>query len=218
MAKYTVGVDDVDTEAATELGILVCHAPTEDNCFGVAETTMVMMLAILKKVRERDAAVRAGRWREPALATHLRRQPAVGRLCGHHRSASSGWAASARGSRNCWRRGGCGILAYDPYVEPAQFLLAGAHRGRLRDAPARVRRGVLPRRADQGDALHAVGPASSPDEAQRGRHQHRARQGGGRGRARPRASRGGSPAPRSTRSRRSRCRPTRRCARSATRC
>ena len=36
VAKYTVGVDDVDTEAATELGIMVCHAPTESNCFGVA--------------------------------------------------------------------------------------------------------------------------------------------------------------------------------------
>src|SRR5688572_10057818 len=36
VAKYTVGVDDVDTEAATELGVLVCHAPTESNFFAVA--------------------------------------------------------------------------------------------------------------------------------------------------------------------------------------
>ncbi|MGH7090426.1 MAG: hypothetical protein ACREFQ_16135, partial [Stellaceae bacterium] len=65
VAKYTVGVDDVDIEAATELGILVSHAPTEANCFGVAETTMALMLALLKKVRERDAIVRAGGWRPP---------------------------------------------------------------------------------------------------------------------------------------------------------
>src|SRR5215212_1629743 len=69
IAKYTVGVDDVDTEAATDLGILVCHSPTESNCFGVAETTVMMMLSILKKVRERDADVRAGKWREPHHAT-----------------------------------------------------------------------------------------------------------------------------------------------------
>ena len=31
VAKYSVGVDDVDTDAATGLGILVCHAPTEAN-------------------------------------------------------------------------------------------------------------------------------------------------------------------------------------------
>src|SRR5262245_55125503 len=46
-----VGVDDVDTEAATDLGIMVCHAPTESNCFGVAETTITFMLSLLKKSR-----------------------------------------------------------------------------------------------------------------------------------------------------------------------
>src|ERR1700751_5324007 len=63
VAKYTVGVDDIDTEAATELGIMVCHAPTESNCFGVAETTIAFMLSLLKKVAERDADVRVGKWR-----------------------------------------------------------------------------------------------------------------------------------------------------------
>ena len=65
VAKYSVGVDDVDTEAATELGVMVCHAPTESNCFGVAETTITFMLSLLKKVAERDADVRAGKWRTP---------------------------------------------------------------------------------------------------------------------------------------------------------
>ncbi len=63
VAKYTVGVDDIDTEAATDLGIMVCHAPTESNCFGVAETTVTFMLSLLKKAAERDADVRAGKWR-----------------------------------------------------------------------------------------------------------------------------------------------------------
>ena len=63
VAKYTVGVDDIDTEAATDLGIMVCHAPTESNCFGVAETTVAMMLSLLKKLDDRDADVRDGKWR-----------------------------------------------------------------------------------------------------------------------------------------------------------
>jgi len=67
VAKYTIGVDDVDVEAATERGILVTHCPTEANWGGVAETTMAMLLAITKKVRERDAAVKAGKWREVEL-------------------------------------------------------------------------------------------------------------------------------------------------------
>src|SRR5258707_12918100 len=64
VAKYTVGVDDIDTDAATDLGVMVCHAPTESNCFGVAETTVTFMLALFKKIRERDADVRNGKWRE----------------------------------------------------------------------------------------------------------------------------------------------------------
>src|SRR3954452_942421 len=63
VTKYTVGVDDVDTDAATDLGVMVCHAPTESNCFGVAETAVAFMLSLLKKVAERDADVRAGKWR-----------------------------------------------------------------------------------------------------------------------------------------------------------
>jgi phosphoglycerate dehydrogenase-like enzyme len=124
VAKYTVGVDDIDVEAATELGIMVCHAPTEANCFGVAEQTIAMMLAILKKVRERDAEVRAGKWREPHLATtYLGR-----RLSDGHPGITIGLVGLGRiGSRVAnllapWR---VRIIAYDPYVEPARFLIHG---------------------------------------------------------------------------------------------
>ena len=46
VAKCTVGVDDVDVDAATEMGILVCHAPTEAHCHGVAEGAGGMMPAV----------------------------------------------------------------------------------------------------------------------------------------------------------------------------
>jgi len=68
IAKYTVGVDDVDVDAATDLGIMVTHAPTESNFGGVAEGTMAMMLALLKKVRERDEYMKAGNWRHESLS------------------------------------------------------------------------------------------------------------------------------------------------------
>jgi phosphoglycerate dehydrogenase-like enzyme len=124
VAKYTVGVDDVDTEAATDLGIMVCHSPTEANCFGVAETTITVMLTILKKVRDRDAYVRAGKWREPELATTF-----IGsRMSDGYPGITLGIVGLGRiGSRVAslmapWR---IRILAYDPYVEPAKFLLHG---------------------------------------------------------------------------------------------
>jgi phosphoglycerate dehydrogenase-like enzyme len=124
VAKYTVGVDDIDTEAATDLGIMVCHAPTEANCFGVAETTVAMMLTILKKVRERDAAVRAGEWREPHLASTF-----VGsRASDDYPGITLGIVGLGRiGSRvaNLMAPWKIRILACDPYVDPAKFLLHG---------------------------------------------------------------------------------------------
>ncbi len=124
VAKYTVGVDDIDTDAATDLGIMVCHAPTEANCFGVAETTVTMMLAILKKVKERDADVRAGKWREPQHATtFLGRRQSDG-----YPGITLGLVGLGRiGTRVAdlmapWR---IRVVAYDPYVPPAHFLIHG---------------------------------------------------------------------------------------------
>ena len=124
IAKYTVGVDDVDTEAATELGIMVCHAPTEDNCFAVAENTMALMLTILKKVQVRDADIRAGKWRLPTHAgTFL-----GARMSDGYPGITIGLVGLGRvGTRVAqllapWR---VRVIAYDPHVEPMRFLLTG---------------------------------------------------------------------------------------------
>src|SRR4029077_4320074 len=121
VAKYTVGVDDIDTDAATELGIMVCHAPTESNCFGVAETTVTMMLALLKKLRERDADVRAGKWRTLDNYAYYVGSRASDGFPGQ----TIGLVGFGRiGTRVAqllapWR---ARIIAYDPYVPPAHFI------------------------------------------------------------------------------------------------
>src|SRR5438477_13042205 len=124
VAKYSVGVDDVDVEAATDLGIMVCHAPTESNCFGVAETTITFMLSLLKKVAERDADVRAGKWRtRENFAYYVGTRQSDGfagqtiGLVGFGRIATRVAQLLAP-----WR---VRIIAYDPYVAPAHFLTHG---------------------------------------------------------------------------------------------
>jgi phosphoglycerate dehydrogenase-like enzyme len=127
VAKYTVGVDDVDTEAATELGVMVCHAPTESNCFGVAETTIAFMLSLLKKVAERDADVRSGKWRTPGNFAYYLGSRASDGFPGQ----TVGLVGLGRiGTRVAqllapWRTR---ILACDPYVAPAHFLMHGVTR------------------------------------------------------------------------------------------
>lgn len=127
VAKCTVGTDDVDVEAATELGILVCHAPTESNCYGVAEGTVTMILSMLKKQNQRDAAVKAGRWRDPALmGTYLGRRTTDG-----YPGITLGIIGLGRiGARVAqlfapWRMR---IIAYDPYISDERFIRNGAEK------------------------------------------------------------------------------------------
>ena len=124
VAKYGIGVDDIDVEAATELGILVTHGPTESNWGGVVEGTMASMLCLLKKVRERDAHVRKGGWREEGL-----RGIYLGARGDGYSGITVGIVGLGRvGGRfadflNPWR---VRILAYDPYIPPSQFDAHGA--------------------------------------------------------------------------------------------
>ena len=127
VSKFTIGVDDVDVDAATELGILVTHAPTESNWGGVAEGTVAMMLTILKRARERDEAMKAGHWRLPELTGTY-----VGaRAMDDYPGITVGLVGLGRiGTRVAellrpWR---VRLLACDPYVAPDAFARAGATR------------------------------------------------------------------------------------------
>ena len=127
VAKYTIGVDDVDVDAATELGILVTHCPTESNWGGVAEGAMAMMLTMLKKPRERDEQVKAGRWRDESIqGTYLGARTSDG-----YPGITVGIVGLGRiGSRVSdllapWR---VRVLGYDPYVDGSKFAIHGVHR------------------------------------------------------------------------------------------
>jgi phosphoglycerate dehydrogenase-like enzyme len=126
VSKYTIGVDDVDLEAASSLGVLVTHCPTEANWGGVAEGAIAMMLAVLKRIRERDAQVKAGGWREPPFYGRY-----LGRRADGYGGITIGIVGLGRaGSRVAellapWR---VRVLAADPYVEAAKFARLGVER------------------------------------------------------------------------------------------
>lgn len=119
IAKYSIGVDDIDLKAATERGILVTHSPTEANWGGVAEGTMAMILALLKRVRERDRHVKEGKWREDSMLNTY-----VGRRQDGYQGLTVGIVGLGRiGSRLAdlfgpWR---VRLIACDPYVDESKF-------------------------------------------------------------------------------------------------
>ena len=64
IARYGIGVDTIDLEAATRAGIIVTNNPT--YCIEeVAEHTLALLLACARKTAFYDRAVRAGRWAVP---------------------------------------------------------------------------------------------------------------------------------------------------------
>ena len=64
IARYGIGVDTIDLEAATAAGIIVTNNPT--YCIEeVAEHTMALLLACARKVPFYERHVRGGRWELP---------------------------------------------------------------------------------------------------------------------------------------------------------
>ena len=61
LARVGVGVDSIDLEAATEAGVAVTTTPGL-NAATVADHTMAMMLACVRRLVENDSSVRAGGW------------------------------------------------------------------------------------------------------------------------------------------------------------
>jgi phosphoglycerate dehydrogenase-like enzyme len=73
--KIGVGVNTIDLDAAKVRGIAVCNLPGT-NARAVAELTLALMLAVLRRLPRFDAAMRRGEWLDPDL------QDGIGELGG----------------------------------------------------------------------------------------------------------------------------------------
>jgi phosphoglycerate dehydrogenase-like enzyme len=108
VVKSSIGIETVDVEAATELGILCCNSPTPENYLGVAEATVGLIVALFKRLKLNEAFMRANGWREPQNRGTLMVGKTVGII------------GVGRIGRNVAKRLGpweMKLLGYDPYVE-----------------------------------------------------------------------------------------------------
>lgn len=64
--KIGVGVNTIDLDAARARGIAVCNLPGT-NSRAVAEMALLLMLAVLRRLPQFDAGLRAGGWGTPPL-------------------------------------------------------------------------------------------------------------------------------------------------------
>jgi D-3-phosphoglycerate dehydrogenase len=117
IARYGIGVDTIDLEAATRAGIIVTNNPT--YCIEeVAEHTMALLLACARKVPLYDRLVRSGRWEVPPGKPVFRLSGRTLGLVGFGNIARQvAVRAAAFGMR---------VLFADPFVSEAQFDAPGA--------------------------------------------------------------------------------------------
>jgi D-3-phosphoglycerate dehydrogenase / 2-oxoglutarate reductase len=118
VGRAGVGVDNVDLERATELGIAVINAPG-GNTISVVELVFGVLISHLRHIHVAFETMRAGEWRRSQLGgAELRGRTMV--IVGLGRIGSE-----------VARRGkvfGLRVLAYDPYVNPSRFEEVGVER------------------------------------------------------------------------------------------
>jgi D-3-phosphoglycerate dehydrogenase len=116
IARYGIGVDTIDLEAATRAGIIVTNNPT--YCIEeVAEHTMALLLACARKIAFYDRLVRSGRWEVPPGKPIYR---LVGRTLG-----LVGFGNIARQVAVRAAAFGMRVLYADPFVKEGQFDAPG---------------------------------------------------------------------------------------------
>jgi len=113
--------NQIDVEAATERGVVVVNTPGR-NAPAVAELTLGLMLAVSRRIVETDRRVRRGEWTSPTGAYLEMR----GSELSGHTLGIIGLGAIGRRVAQLANAFGMHVLAYDPFVKPADSERAGA--------------------------------------------------------------------------------------------
>jgi D-3-phosphoglycerate dehydrogenase len=123
VSRMGVGVDSIDLEAATRLGILACNVPGS-NTAEVADHAMALLLALTRRLYDAIRTTRDGAWGRDRKLT-LQYYETLRRIAGHtvgiigFGNIGRAFALRVRGF------GPARILACDPYVNQCTADLYG---------------------------------------------------------------------------------------------
>src|SRR6202795_5086038 len=116
IARFGIGVDNVDIPAATKAGIVVTRVP--DYCIDeVSDHTMALLLALARKIPFANSRAHAGHWEMPAGGPIYRLRGSVLGLVGFGRIPQL-VAPKAKAF-------GLKVISYDPFVSQETMNQAG---------------------------------------------------------------------------------------------
>ena len=126
VSRMGVGVDSIDLQTATELGILVCNVPGV-NTAEVADHAVAMLLSLTRRIHDSVLTTRDGAWgRDRRLTVEYMRT--VRRIAGHT-VGIIGFDDIGRALQCAFAVSGQKIVAYDPYVPQTTADLFGVELG-----------------------------------------------------------------------------------------
>ena len=115
IARAGVGLDNVDVEAATRHGVIVCNAP-QSNVISAAEHTVALICALARNIPQAHTALIDGRWERSAWQG----MELYGKTLGVLGLGRIGTLVAQRCSAF-----GMKLVAYDPYVAPERAARQG---------------------------------------------------------------------------------------------
>ncbi|HVU71185.1 MAG TPA: phosphoglycerate dehydrogenase [Ktedonobacteraceae bacterium] len=115
VGRAGVGVDNIDTEAATNRGIMVVNSPT-GNIVAAAEHTIAMLMALARHVPAASGSIKAGKWEKNRFMGVEVRNKILGVI-----------GLGKVGTEVTKRAQGLEmqVVAFDPYVSPEQARKLG---------------------------------------------------------------------------------------------
>ena len=126
--RWGIGFEQIDLEAATELGIAVANAPTYGTD-DVAEHTLALLLALERRIVSFDADMRRGGWTTPRAGSIRRIRGRTVGLIGVGRIGAA-FALRARGI-------GLEVIGHDSYRSVEEFTAIDVEPVTLEELAAR---------------------------------------------------------------------------------
>ncbi|HUG86304.1 MAG TPA: phosphoglycerate dehydrogenase, partial [Euzebya sp.] len=115
IARAGIGLDNVDIDAATARGVLVCNAP-QSNIISAAEHAVALLLSLARRIPEADSSLRQGQW----LRSKLQGVELAGKTVGVMGLGRIGTLVAQR-----LMAFGVRLVAYDPYIAPERAARLG---------------------------------------------------------------------------------------------
>jgi len=122
VVKASIGIENVDIEAATDMGILVCNSPVPENIIGVAEATVGLIAALMKRLKLNEMDLHQGEWKKEINTGELISGKTIGII---------GLGRVGREVARRFQGWDIQLIAYDPYIQREEFQAVGVQRANL---------------------------------------------------------------------------------------